>query len=211
MPYATIRHTGAHSTTTSRYTGKTCMNMQRASPESEQTSSAYSTLLAFFHATASHAANTPFSRTSRTSLWHNRLRRSVVRASHFLSAKKALPHRRKGFSAPRKVLFRTSGDTVSRHRKARSAPFRRFFPSATAHLPLRKSPFRILRNTASGLPAFYFRISGCQNFLLPHCIFIHFSTPSYPAGNSHPSAPIPTPHRRNTARRLHSREKTRFP
>lgn len=104
-------------------------------------------MLAFFHATASHAANTPFSRTSRTYLWHSRLRRSVVRASHFRSAKKALPHRRKGFSAPRKVLFRTSEDTVSRHRKARSAPFRRF-----SHPPLHTFNYGKARSASSGTP-----------------------------------------------------------
>lgn len=112
-------------------------------------------MLAFFHATASHAANTPFSRTSRTSLWHSRLRRSVVRASHFKSAKKALPHRRKGFSAPRKVLFRTSGDTVSRHRKARSAS------SGT--------PPPDSRHSISGFPAvkiFYFHTAYL--FISPH-------------------------------------------
>lgn len=97
--------------------------------------------------------------------------------------------REKGSSASQERLFRTTESPlphIRRHRLApQESPFRTVppvFPSATAHLPLRKSPFRILRNTASGLPAFYFRISGCQNFYFHTAyLFISPRRPTQPA------------------------------
>lgn len=104
-------------------------------------------MLAFFHATASHAANTPFSRTSRTSLWHSRLRRSVVRASHFRSAKKALPHRRKGFSH--------HGKSSSAHQETPSRATGKPVPHRSAgfsHPPLHTFHYGKARSASSGTP-----------------------------------------------------------